>query len=820
MGIHDKPRKVKLSDIQEELKQHLERQELFPVIGSGFARGCRAKSGRGELVPTGKDMLEYMIDYLHRHAQEPPPASSFSKVARYYEQLADRKDIVKYLKDHFIDVELDDRRKSFLKINWKLIYTLNLDDAIEKNSQYQSILPNRDIQLDALTDEKCVFKLHGDAHEYIKYGNDQDKILNLIDYITSLESNNSLLQKLTTDLNFSNAIFIGCSLSDEYDLLSVAQKLKAKAPSQRNRYFVTSQVPDEYTEIDLMDYGIDTVILVDDYDDFYDEFAALAGTCKDAAKEELQEFYNLPCAIAPAKKNTDYLICGKYLLDKSKRTVMFPRFFIEREIEKNILSEMADSPLQIVHGARISGKSYLLASLLRQIHNRDTYYFDSRNHVNAELLRQLLTRKHSVLLFDTNVLTIDTIKDLLHCDFEHLKKEEINIICCINNSDREVLELVGYEKRHRENCTYIRTYELRSRFSYGDAKEEREWEKINRKLKLEDLLPFERSKTILDNLLDMQKKLRIQAPDKFDKPLKIKQDDVEMVCLMILLAQNEKITARELVQCGLSEESVKLRKELKITIEEDHRNLLTLSTYDSASYQIVCNAKVWMLDQLRETGKNAALQQTIVAAFERLVRDFLGETRQFKRVETLVKFDKLNEMFPDGKRLIGDIYKALKSTLNESYQYYHQYAKCHLWGMSNRNYRIEELERARIASLTALSMVDAEIGERQYVALPHRMARAHILNTLTIIYTKLCFMEQFQKPNTIEDTISYFHMAICCSENYSAMSSAKHQRRNVKEEDGGVIKQWVNCIVASNVHIPSGSEENLRRILAYWKSLS
>ncbi len=814
-------RVVTLADIRDELQSHIRRQEIFPIIGSGFTRGCKTTAGAAQ---SGQDMREYMVRYLSDRGHSLPDNCTFSRVARYYEKFADRRDVIRYFKDNFIRVNLNGLRKDFLGLNWKLIYTLNLDDAIERNSPYQcKILPNRkNLQLEALSDEKCVFKLHGDAEEFIKYGDAKDAVLSLVNYITSLKSNRALLDKLSTDLNYANALFIGCSLSDELDLLDVAQQLRTNFATHKNRYFVTDTRPDAYLSVDLEDYLIDTVILVKSYDEFYREFVELAKECIDTGEERLKEFRNIPCAFAPSKRNIDYLFRGKFLLNKAKNTVFFPTFFIERDVGEQVLGDMAVNQVQIIHGPRVSGKSYLLAGLLHKIHNRDTYYFDSREQVDKNLLNRLLEQKNSVFLFDSNVLSIDAIEMLIKMDYAQLKDNKINVICCINNSDREILALVGYEKKKVENHLGIQTYELKGRFSsssFPHEKEDKELEKINKKLKIAKLLTFSKGHTILDNLLDMQKKLQIKQADQFDPPLKMNAGDTEKMCLLILLAQNERVTASELVRCGLSLRSDQLLKELKLTIQADYRSLLTLNTVESTSYQIVCNAKVWLLNQVRELAKNSALQQTIVDAFKRLIGDFLGNTQRFKLVERFVKFDKLNEIFPDGKRLVVSIYEGLNPILSESYQYYHQYAKCHLWGMASANYEKGELDRAKVAALTALNMITDEMDSDSTVPLSRQVAYAHILNTLTIIYTKLCFVEEFKNPGIFNDTVDYFYRAINCQENAGAMRQAKRSNRATKEEEGGVLKRWIEYIVSRRMQIPREKSREIDEIVTSWRNL-
>lgn len=820
----------RLSELEDELKGHLKRQDLFPIIGSGFTRGCTAGQKRDGRVPSGEDMRHYMREYLETHGHPLSSDLSFSKVARYYDKFAEPVDFWGYFKQNFIEVRLPEDRQQFLDVNWRFVYTLNLDDAIEKNSRYQSkVLPRRELQEDALKDDKCVFKLHGDADELIKYrrpkadGPNPNATLTFPDYVDSLKANKAMLDKLSEDLSFSNALFIGCSLSDELDLLSVAQQLQVVPSSiQLNRYFVMKGKPDELLEVDLADYGIDTVIEVEDWETFYQEFAAMAATCLYVEEDELRGFQNLPCADAQEKDSIDYLIHGKPLLDKDKGVVWYPDFFIHRDIEDKVLREMKARRVQIIHGTRISGKTYFLAGLLRQIRNRDTYYFDSRNQVDAPLLARLLMLRRSVLFFDTNVLTRDAVKTLLSANYDQLNAQELNVVLCINNSDREVLELVAYERKYRpEFDKKVQTYELSNSFSkkQGTGKNAQigEVDALNQKLREGWKIPFNKNRTLLDNLLDLQKNLCDNRETIFDQPLKIGSINTDRICLLILLAQNEKITARELVQCRLTIESARLQNDLKMTVEEDHRSLLSVNSIDSARYQIVCNAKVWLLGQLRQIMQNNKFKLMVIDAFKRMVSAFLGNTKQFKRVEKLVKFDKLNEIFPNNKKMIVDIYQGLMPVLNESYQYYHQNAKCHLWGMAKEYYRLEELKEARTAALTALRMVEDELDAAPFF--PREVAYAHVLNTLTIIYTKQCFMEKFEHGDTVDQTVDYFYKAIDYSANYDAMYEAKCKRRNVREESGGVLSDWIAEIMTKEVPMSMQSKEKMTRILAFWQDL-
>lgn len=758
-----------------------------------------------------------MKNYLRTKGYSSFSNDSFAHVALYFEKLASPEDFWKYFQDYFIGVKLSPTKKDFLRAGWRFIYTLNLDDAIERNSEYTTkVTPGHTPRWDALNDLKCVFKLHGDAQGIVQY-KDSSQVLTIAEYISSLENNKPLLDKLTEDLNYSNTIFIGCSLTDELDLLSISKQLQIKSGNQKNRYYVTTHTPDPIQKIDLEQYGIDTVILVPDYNDFYAEFSKLAKAAFCVQEDQLEEFHNLPRTIASSKKSIDYLLFGKYLLDKQKCKIYYPSFFIQRDLSQQLLDEMGSFRIQVVHGARISGKSYLLAGLLQQISNRDIYYFDSRNSIDLSLLKLVLNQCRSVFLFDTNVLTKEAMKHLLELPLSNLEQNDIHVVCCVNNSDRDLLSLISYVQQYSSlPVEHIKTYELQKWLS---TDKNGEHEQINAKLKDSKITTFSKGHSILDNLLQIKQEMPKKASFKniqFDPPLSLSPEDSGKIALLILLVQNEKIPAQQIIQCQLTKESVDLLKELKLTIEEDHRNQLQLSMCDSASYQLVSNATFWLLNQLHTISQDKALRSTIVEAFQILVRSFLGNTRRYKNVENLVKFDKLNEIFPDGKGLILDIYDGLRSMLKESYQYFHQVAKCRLWGLNKPGYEKKELDQARIDAITAHKMA-TEVHEQHPDAISHRVALAHILFTLTVIYTKSCIMENFENSDTVCATFDFFVKAIGYKENYEAMKEVKNISKN--GEENSIIYEWINLILQGKGIIPTNKKAKWGSIISYWQSL-
>ena len=70
--------------------------------------------------------------------------------------------------------------------------------------------------------ENCLFKVHGDVVDYCKYTDSMCYIFDNKEYAQSIKQNIFILNKMHHDFTFNNLIFIGCSLTDELDLLSLS----------------------------------------------------------------------------------------------------------------------------------------------------------------------------------------------------------------------------------------------------------------------------------------------------------------------------------------------------------------------------------------------------------------------------------------------------------------------------------------------------------------------------------------------------------------------------------------------------------------------
>ena len=149
---------VRYWEVKKEIQQHLKKKMLIPVLGSGFSRGCRSHIGK---VPSGDDYKKYMIDEIIKYRgydvskKKSYEKKQFSEISTLYHRIIPIEEQRNYLRNNFTEIEISDEKKKFLNINWPYIYTLNMDDAIERNSKYSYVIySNRKIWDDIFNEEK------------------------------------------------------------------------------------------------------------------------------------------------------------------------------------------------------------------------------------------------------------------------------------------------------------------------------------------------------------------------------------------------------------------------------------------------------------------------------------------------------------------------------------------------------------------------------------------------------------------------------------------------------------------------------------------
>lgn len=256
-------------DVCEDMAKQIRNRSLIPILGAGFSAGAAAHKGK---VPFRKDLKNEMILQIRNTGSDVSKIEEMDdlkKISLYYKAKVSDSNRKRYLLENFTDVKLFDFQKNFLSIQWPYIYTFNIDTAIEDNSDFKNIiLPNKSGDADVIKKlKKCLFKMHGDVNEYCRYKDSSCYIFDYKEYAKSIEQNKYLINKVKHDLTKNNIIYIGCSLTDELDILSF--DFTEDSLTNASRYYITAENPDDYKMIELEQYGVTHVVVIDEYKIFY-----------------------------------------------------------------------------------------------------------------------------------------------------------------------------------------------------------------------------------------------------------------------------------------------------------------------------------------------------------------------------------------------------------------------------------------------------------------------------------------------------------------------------------------------------------------------
>lgn len=604
--------------ILDEFVSYLKRKVIIPIVGSGFSVGaCTEYSGK---VPSGSEYRQHMLDEIFKgntnFKKEKINSYNFSQICDLYEKdkYTSKMSRRKYLKENFSGVILNDYRKKLLSIDWPYIYTLNIDDAIENNSQYSTIvLPGREVREEVFLENKCVIKLHGDVKDYLNYS-DSYRVFTSTEYCRSLFDNQKLYKKLLHDYNYFNLLYIGCSLDDELDLFAIATYCQNNKKSNSNTkiYYFTAEQIDELKENQLEKYGITDVIIFPSYKFIY-EFIALAyDKASRINKDELNLFHTLSVKELDLsdKLNTETFFNGTNIFDEEKRCLVKPAYYIERDIVKSVISQMENYRINFLLGNRLSGKTFVLLGIYENIKDRIAYYFGSTIRLNQEALKKLLSLKNIAVLLDVD--SIDRMQfEMILLNAKTIRKNKSNFILCVNNSNGDAIGLIKWKLSNDEiKKDDFETFDINSRLSSIEAKQ------INELLPYCNLPAFNIDDTILDNLVKAEKLMK--KTGRFSSKTILVETKKEMACL-IALATKQKLYSSEIAYFDFYEEIVEVEKKYSPFIEK-----VTTANFEKddgfSPVKYVLNGRNWLCREIGRLALERSNFSTIIEAYEYIIK--------------------------------------------------------------------------------------------------------------------------------------------------------------------------------------------------------
>lgn len=761
---------------KDEMVRHLRAGRIIPIIGSGFTRGSRSSKG---VVPSGKDMHTYMIEKLSGifpSNTEKIERMNFSQVAGLYEKHVNLNVKHRYLEDCFTNVKIDDAKKGFLDLSWPYVYTLNIDDGIENASKYDLILPNEELNETYLEGKKLLFKLHGDVRDVLKYRASDKYIFSESQYLASLKTNIQLLNILKNDLLSNNVIYIGCSLESEVDILSNVFEVEHTdlKKIERNTYYVTHRAPDEIELSQLEDYGVNYIVIVEDYSSFYEGIIDLHLESKKLKQESLDDYLNLSLNL----KNDNYEENINFVFDANitlshidKKRIEIPSFFIERELLGKVLTNIKTSNFQVIYGHRISGKTYMIYSLIKSIKDRDVYFFPSKLSLDFPTLKSLIQKEKSILLFDSNVLDESQVRYIIN-NMDLIKKNNTVVVLAINSSDKEIINIIS-----SVNKSNIRIDLLKNKFL------SKEINALNSKLSLLNIPQFNESKSLLDNIITIDNVLPSFERD-FKSPKLVSPSREELV-IMIILAVKESMPSSDLIRFDLTKEIGSFYNKVEPYIHYEYTSIFERA--DHSGSKIIPNAKYWILKTLGDFALNNKNHERVAEAYlyiaSNLKRSIKSPQQFSKEIAKYIKFDVINDVFPRTEQgsvaLISKIYDTLNKVLSTEPQYFHQRAKSKLWYYRNESSElIEALRSAKIA--------EHNLGLQKFDNEFKRTSLNHIKFTISLILGRLVVLNSFKDQELLKEAIHGYYIALMEKDNeqyvsYSLKNTKKYDYSNNRE---------------------------------------
>lgn len=761
---------------RDMISQLINDKKLFPVFGSGFTAKCKAKNG---VVPSGKDMITYMIEFLSKAYDKPAESfqgRNFPDLCTLYSKKSTIDEKFDYFSSNFTEVIIEEEKKRFLSLFTQYVYTLNIDDGIEHNcSQFNVLLPNTEIFDKYIEKYTTVFKLHGDVSFYLKNIENESIIFNKKEYIESIKKNGKMLAKLKEDFADKNIIYIGCSLDDEPDLLSIAAKAAKERLAESQAFYITRRDIDEEEQDLLEEYGITTIVKIENYISF---FADIISLC--SGKTNSTDFfdnYHEPKFIRLGKSDVtiDTLLNSNSIVPSPfEGKIFLPPYFIKRDVLNEVLSSLKfHSPIHIIYGNRISGKTFFLVGLMDLIQDKTRYYFPSNVKISDDRIDSLLEMSNCAFIFDTNTLNESQLQKMLKLKSVFSRNGNY-IILTINTSERSGIDLISTTNKY--GFTKVKNV-----FSPNEIKQ------INKALQKCNLPTFIRTetiktykelrvaRTILDNLYIIQDKF--QYDKKLPDFLTLSKDlSIRKLALLIILATNKEISSYELSYFDIREEALSLAKDYPILFEIGYYRF-ALPIIDSI-YKFATNSRYYLLKYLGDFSKNQKKYDLIIDSYKYIHRRIKQNEESFivpRKMLGFLRFDVLSDIFYKNNNyttdLINNIYKRFEDELNDSPQFKHQRAKSILWRFNKDLSNMQEAAKyIELAKYDTENILKSRKNDKLEISLEH------IKYTQSIIYGRICALEEYSNSNTIRIAVQCYLEALTSDNNKLELDDIREKK--------------------------------------------
>lgn len=656
-------------------------------------------------------------------------------------------DIKRTLDDYFSKVSIQSSsKKRLLNIAWPYVYTLNIDDGIERAIDAIKILPYKEFS--KAKHRRFVYKLHGDIDDLLAAPSHKEMaaIFGTKQYISGLDKNKAMLADLTNDFAEKNLLFIGCSLSDEIDiLLALDRAERTKIGGKGARIFVCGNEPKSFMDKKKMrDYGITDVIVVPDYSSFY-SFLANAVQCTNSETTPLAPYEFTDSQTLEQSKEFQI----RYLIQAGWKGDPY-RFSIKRHLENSIRPAITNQPLVAIWGRRLSGRTSLLYRVLNEHKTRKKFLITSSTTVSDDLLGAITRAQNSLIAIDTNALSSEQIRQL--SDQTHRISENSSTV--IIAMDRGELNSLGRDFDH-ENAVF----EIKQRLLKDECAD------IDSIISPLGYMKWNSRQTILDNMFDIASSSITAVAIKDGSFL---TEELQALCNRWKTSEGNKLVFMVLyyltVRHHMPSKSIRtlakarqqsymgdvLLEEVPLKWQpfvESEKTDLSSRVADNSETQLVSNSFAWLRWAVRMVSEKVGPEESA-----NLIADLFSAIKDVdKKAFELVLYDSLNSVYEpirgsaDWRRLvIFQVYERLSTTLAEDPNYWLQRAKS-IYYISN------DPDELRVA---------AAFCEKGIVERSSEKTLSNAQLTRANIYGKLCSLTNYAHDQDMITAVLAYHEVI------------------------------------------------------------
>ena len=768
--IYDFSNRDDRHEVEKMFRSSLEQENLTPIIGSGFTKGLRTKNGT---VPSMEELEAEMKHLLHlidgsiedefESTEIKDLADIFWEGLGHSEKVKFRGRFQEYIENNFTKVyDMEQAKKHFLNSDWKIIFTLNYDDAIENVLDIEVAVPYDNFNI--RSGKNCLIKLHGDARRYCVTGNPKYCVMGSQQYVSLIKEpdNADIVNALKNTFLSKSVLFVGCSLSDELDLLySAGMQLGQKIKQYEEHHIIYLLYSDEIQDDDGLKkinpipykkYGITDIVWVtkDTIIELYESVYAINKERKVLRESDLLKDYTnirFEYLDGPNKDNIDYLFFDDKINIK-EGVIKLPAFFTERSCIKKLEKEMLSGKgvLYIIYGTKFSGKTYALLQLLKNLTSRKVYYFPSYIDLGDDIIKGLPEKENAIYLIDDGALSFEQYRDIVMSRLNQLEEKNIKIVLTINKGD---LDFYRYYKNIKDlEGEQVRLYELANKF---DVKEEKPFNEMIGKI---SLVPYRTSDTLLDYLFKAEAGM-LEKKQKLLPGVNFLRNDCEgEVRTLIILATNGALTSRVAIDLGVDDILSDFTHRFSLTVQRDYLSNIEKKTEAYSGFKFVLNSSYWAIKSLSSFAANSTNHKIVVNAYRNIVGAYssLQPWELNNRIKRYYMLDRIQWLFSELEnkgaiRLPYLIYEGIHGSLDWNYQFLHQEAKCELRMARRENggkRKKEIYEQAYRNIERALKLAE----ESTSIKIEHTVAHMNVTKALILInYVFMGEKEQFK--NTV-----------------------------------------------------------------------